>query len=189
MLQRQRAAAEAQQADLLQHREALLVRAPLDGIWISAPESDLLGALAHRGRLLGQIVQPPRFEFVAVIPQADSARLFAYANPPAEIRLAGQAAEAVPVDRVNFIPGRQSTLPTAALGWSAGGPVKVQTEDREGLRTAEPYFEAIAEVRAGGPVALLHGQTGFIRFTTGSEPLLVQGWRRFRQLLQQRYQI
>ena len=43
--------------------------------------------------------------------------------------------------------------------------------------------------RLANGAVLLHGQTGRIRFTTGTEPLLQQGWRRFRQLLQQRYQI
>ncbi|HVZ63435.1 MAG TPA: biotin/lipoyl-binding protein [Lacunisphaera sp.] len=189
VLRRQREAAEAQQANLLQHRDALLVRAGLDGIWVSSDQGSMIGELTARGHQLGQIIQPPEFEFVAVVAQADSARLFAHPNPPAEIRLAGQAGEVVPVDQVSLIPGRQTTLPTAALGWTAGGPVKVQPGDREGLRTAEPFFKAIARLRGSGAAKLLHGQTGYIQFTTGTEPLLVQGWRRFRQLLQQRYQI
>jgi putative peptide zinc metalloprotease protein len=90
---------------------------------------------------------------------------------------------------VQLIPGRQSVLPTAALGWNAGGPVKVQTGDTDGVTTAEPYFKAIARISHPGEAVMLHSQTGFIRFTTGTEPLLRQGWRRFRQLLQQRYQI
>jgi putative peptide zinc metalloprotease protein len=126
---------------------------------------------------------------VAVVAQDDSSRLFAHANAPAEIRLPGQAGLVIPVTAVQLVPGRQSILPTAALGWNAGGPIKVDSGDRDGLTTSEPYFKAIAEVGAPGDARLLHGQTGFIRFTTGTEPLLSQGWRRFRQMLQQRYQI
>ncbi|MES1168209.1 MAG: hypothetical protein ABUL61_03460, partial [Oleiharenicola lentus] len=186
---RRREAAEAQLADAQRHRQDLLVKAPIDGIWVCPHAGDMYGDLTARGNALGQIIQPPAFEFVAVVAQADSSRLFASGNPPAEIRLAGQAEKAVPVEQVTFIPGKQTLLPTAALGWNASGPVKVAPDDRDGLTTAEPYFKAIARVKADSPAALLHGQTGFIRFTTGKEPLLVQGWRRFRQMLQTRYQL
>ncbi|MDB6166266.1 MAG: Peptidase family [Lacunisphaera sp.] len=189
VLRRRREAAEAQQADLLLRRDALVIHAPLDGLWAAPRAGEFVGELVPRGRLLGQVIQPPDFEFVAVVAQEDSSRLFAYGNPPAEIRLAGQAGEVVGVDRVTVIPGKQNTLPTAALGWTAGGPVKVVPGDREGDTTSEPFFKVIAHVRPGTAVQLLYGQTGRIRFTTGTEPLLQQGWRRFRQLLQQRYQI
>jgi putative peptide zinc metalloprotease protein len=189
VLQRRREAAEAEQAELLRRRRDLAIRAPLAGIWVSPRANDLVGELVGRGRLVGQIIQPPDFEFVAVVSQDDSARLFAHPDSPAEIRLPGQAGRAIPVSKVQLIPGRQSVLPTAALGWSAHGPVKVRATDSEGLTTAEPYFKAIAVVGDPGEAVLLHGQTGYIRFTTGREPLLHQGWRRLRQLLQQRYQI
>lgn len=186
---RRREAAEAQLADLQQRRQDLQVKAPIDGVWVAPRAGDMYGSLVGRGNVLGQVIQPPAFEFVAVVAQADSSRLFASGNPPAEIRLAGQAEKVVPVAQVTFIPGKQNILPTSALGWNASGPVKVTPEDREGLTTVEPYFKAIARVQPGSPAALLHGQTGYIRFTTGSEPLLVQGWRRFRQMLQTRYQL
>jgi len=189
VVRRRREAAAAELADLQQRREELVARAPLDGIWVAPRADDLYGDLTARGATLGQVIQPPRYEFVAIVSQADSARLFAHANPPAEIRLAGQAGKVIPVDRVTLIPGKQTLLPTAALGWNAGGPVKVAASDPDGLKTDEPYFKAIASVSAGTPATMLYGQTGFIRFTTGSEPLLVQGWRRFRQMLQQRYQL
>ena len=189
VVRRRREAAEAQLADLVQRRQELVVKAPIGGVWVAPRAGDLYGNLSARGTVLGQIIQPPEFEFVAVVAQADSSRLFAYGNPPAEIRLAGQAAAAIPVDQVTFIPGKQTTLPTAALGWNAGGPVKVSPSDQGGVTTVEPFFKAIARVKPGSPAALLYGQTGMIRFTTGSEPLLVQGWRRFRQMLQQRYQL
>lgn len=189
VLQRQREAAESELAELRRRQRDLNIRAPVDGIWVSARLGDYLGELTARGRQLGIIIHPPDYEFIAVVSQDDSARLFAHANTTAEIRLPGQAGLPIAVNRLQLVPGRQNLLPSAALGWTAGGPVKVQPEDPDGLLTAEPYFKAIARIGAHGGAALLHGQLGQIRFTTGTEPLLQQGWRRFRQMLQQRYQI
>lgn len=189
VLQRRREAAEAELADLQHRHRDLELRAPLSGIWVSPRAHDLVGELTARGRLVGQIIQPADFEFVAVIAQDDSARLFAHPDAPAEIRLPGQAGLPVTVSRVQLVPGRQNVLPTPALGWNAGGPIKVQSNDSGSFVTTEPYFMGIAQVLNRQGVSLLHGQIGYIRFTTGTEPLLSQGWRRFRQLLQQRYQI
>jgi putative peptide zinc metalloprotease protein len=188
-LQRTREAAEAELADLRSRHRDLEIRAPLDGIWVSPRAGDLAGELTPRGRQLGIVIQPPGFEFIAVVAQDDSARLFASPNTTAEIRLPGQAGTAITVATVSLVPGRQNQLPSPALGWAGGGPVKVKSGDPDGLETAEPYFKAIARLGATSGAELLHGQTGLIQFTTGTQPLLQQGWRRFRQLLQQRYQL
>ncbi len=189
VLQRQRESAEAELAEVLEQRRGLEIRAPIDGIWVTPRAGDVLGELTARGRQLGIVIRPPHFEFIAVVAQDDSARLFAHSDPVAEIRLPGQAGRPVAVSAIQLVPGRQNLLPSAALGWSAGGPVKIRADDPDGMRTAEPYFKAIARIADAGGAALLNGQVGYIRFTTGTEPLLQQGWRRFRQLLQQRYQI
>lgn len=189
VLQRKREAAIAELAEINQQRRDLEIRSPLAGIWGSARAEDLLGELIARGRTVGQVIQPSAFRFVAVIAQDDSALLFAHPDAAAEIRLPGQAGDVISVKDVQLIPGRQSMLPSAALGWAAGGPIKVVASDNNGLTTAEPYFKAIVKVGSSGEAILLHGHTGFIRFTAGTEPLLQQGWRRFRQLLQRRYQI
>ncbi|MCW5549894.1 MAG: biotin/lipoyl-binding protein [Opitutaceae bacterium] len=188
-LRTKREAAEAELADLVQRRRDLEVRAPLAGVWVAPRAADLNGQLIARGHLLGLVIQPQEFEFIAVVPQQDSSRLFAHTDTTAELRFRGQAGQVVPIGQLQLVPGRQNVLPTPALGWSGGGPVKVRPDDPEGLQTAEPYFKAIARVSPSADTVLLHGQTGYIRFTTGKEPLLRQGWRRVRQMLQQRYQI
>jgi putative peptide zinc metalloprotease protein len=79
-------------------------------------------------------------------------------------------------------------LSTPALGWAGGGPIPVDSSDSQGLRTSEPFFRVECDVPIVDQLAMVHGRTGKIRFRIDDEPLLSRWLRRFRQLLQKRYQ-
>ena len=80
-------------------------------------------------------------------------------------------------------------LPSLALGWRAGGDVPVETEDNNGSRAAEPFFEVQGQIESRDGVPLLDGRSGKIRFTLEADPLLPRWIRRVWQLLQKRYQV
>ena len=108
----------------------------------------------------------------------------------AEVRLHGNAGTALFVTNWKVVPGGQHHLPSAALGWAAGGEVPVATENNDqGSRTAEPFFEVRGDLRASGNIALLDGRSGWIRFQLAPEPLLPRWMRSLWQLLQKRYEI
>jgi putative peptide zinc metalloprotease protein len=137
---------------------------------------------------LGLVVNGSSFEFLAPVAQADGDALFGRRLLGAEVRLFGQGGVSVRIDRWTVIPGEQERLPSAALGWAAGGEIPVAASDAQGQRAREPFFEVQADVQAGSDAALLHGRSGKIRFDLAPEPLLPRWIRRVRQLLQQRYQ-
>ena len=97
------------------------------------------------------------------------------------------------IERV--LPAGQSQLPSAALGYAAGGSMETDMRDPDGTRAAEPFFEvhvrpaAAGEDGEGGPAQLHIGQRVIVRFTMPPRPLAAQGWRSLRQLLQQRFSI
>jgi putative peptide zinc metalloprotease protein len=192
-----RQASEADLAELIEDRDALSVRAPEGGTWSPRGEENLTGTWLARGGLVGEVVgRGPAWEFLAVVPQSYAGELFSGRIRGGEIRFPGTSGEALPITGWQVVPGRQDTLPSAALGWSAKGPVRVQLDDPRGIQTAEPFFLVIARVtapvRAPGearPRALWQGRTGTIRFDLPPSPLLVRWVREFRQLLQQRYRI
>ena len=193
-MRRRREASEAALAQLLRDRAALDMRSAVGGEWVSPRADDLAGAWLPRGTFLGEIVGPgPEWNFNAVVPQDYAGDLFGGRLRGAELRFRGSAGEALPVKGWRVVPGRQDTLPSPALGWASGGTVKIQPDDAHGLRTAEPFFLVVADVRApardSGPPLLWQGRTGVIRFDLPWSPLLVQWMRDFRQLLQKRYQI
>jgi putative peptide zinc metalloprotease protein len=80
-------------------------------------------------------------------------------------------------------------LPAPALGWRAGGTVPVSNADNSGTRAAEPFFEVRAVLAPPAGAVVLQGRSGWLRYTLPSEPLITQGYRAFRQLLQKRYSL
>lgn len=176
-------------ARLEERRQALVVRAPLTGLWM-APEIDqYLGAWVRRGTAVGQVVDPGAWHFSAVVSQRESGTLFSEEILRAEVRLFGQAGYVQRSQEWEIAVGDQTALPTAALGYLGGGPVAVSREDEQGRRTVEPFFEVRVRLREEDPLALRHLRSGVARFKLHSRPLATQWWRSFRQLLQERYQI
>ncbi len=187
-LEARRAVLADQLARLDQQLADLRVTARLDGLWSAPGIQELVGRWLPRGSPLGLVLNPARFEFVAVVQQADADRLFRTELASAQIRLHGQTADSIDVEQLRIVPGDSRILPTPILGWLGGGDIPTEKDDREGRRTAEPFFEVRASLPSHGPVKLADGQSGRMRFRLPPQPILQQGWRRLRQLLQQRYQ-
>jgi putative peptide zinc metalloprotease protein len=174
---------------LQRDKSALSVKARQDGIWVAPQAKEHLGRWLVRGTSLGLIVDPSAFEFTATVAQVDGDSLFARRLAGAQARLYGQSESPLVLGPLTIVPADQNKLPSPALGWMAGGEVRVAHDDPQGLHAAEPFFEVRAPIEASTHAALLHGRAGKIRFDLGSEPLLPRWLRRLRQLLQQRYQV
>ena len=170
-------------------QEALIIRARQDGTWVAPQVQQFVGRWLVRGSDLGLLVDPSSFRFKATVAQEDGDGLFAGRIPSAEVRLAGQAGAVLSVGELQIIPAEKRQLPSAALGWAAGGEVATVPNDTQGLQTIEPFFEVRADVKPNAAAAMLHGRAGKIRFELAPEPLLRSWARRFRQLIQKRYQV
>jgi putative peptide zinc metalloprotease protein len=182
-------AIEERLANLRKKQDELVVRAGIDGMWISPHAAERKGMFIPRGTSLGQIVDTRSLFFSAVVSQDESFHFFAGKVRSSEVKLAGQSEVSVPVVRCDVIPAEQTTLPSLALGWRGGGDVAVDVRDSGGVRTAEPFYQVRALLSGHTPAALFHGRSGRVRFQLVPEPLLRQWGRAFRQLLQKRYQL
>lgn len=177
-------------ADLRHRREALVVRAPIAGVWVAPEVEASLGQWIPRGTALGTVVDASSFRFVAVLPQV-ATHLFGATIARAEIRVSGQENLNRQAERVQVIPFQHGVLPSPALGWAGGGEIAVAPEDPRGLTATEPFFlirAAFVSAPEQGP-ELVHGRSGTMRITLGSLPLLWQWERSVRQFLQQRYRL
>jgi putative peptide zinc metalloprotease protein len=186
-LQSSLASANERLAKLKADQAALTVRARHDGIWVAPRIHDVVGRQLARGSALGLLVNTQAFEFVATVAQTDAEAVFGRKPTGGEVRLRGEAGYALPVSSWNIVPGGQETLPSAALGWVAGGEVPVSAKDPN--KAVEMFFEVHAHLPDSPNVALLHGRSGSIRFDLKPQPLLPRWIRSLSQLLQKRYQL
>ncbi len=170
--------------------EHLTVRARQAGIWVLPGVEDYFGRWLPRGSDLGLLVNPQAFEFTATVMEADAHALFAQKIHNVRVQLYGDAATKLSVSDWRVVPGGQSVLPSAALGWSAGGEVPVNMdENSQGHKSAEPFFEVRGVLAGTNHPELLDGRSGKITFQLPAEPLLPRWTRSLWQLLQKRYQI
>lgn len=189
-LARQRQALEENLSQLLERQEALLVRAPIEGVWSASELAHTRGQWMARGASLGTLVQGGGWRFVAVLPQIGS-HVFDGEVQQAEVRLRGEESMNVLARQAQVMPFEQGILPSRALGMAGGGAIAVSPSDPNGLTATEPFFrvEARIEPDAESTPALFHGRTGVMRITLSSRPLLSQWERELRQFLQRRFRV
>ncbi len=180
---------EKQLDRLHEDREKLVIRAEIDGLWAAPDVEDLRGVWLRRGTPLGELIDDRLFTFVSVVSQQDVARVFSNAIRGSEVRLAGQAQAGLAVQRITRIPAELTRLPSAALGYRAGGELAVDPTEGGGAVAAESFYEVRLDLVRDPAVVLVHGRSGRVLFRLEPEPLLQQGYRRLRQLLQRRYQL
>jgi len=188
-IRKRRETIEKKLNDLEMTRNQLMVRARQDGIWISPNIDQIVGAWVERGAAVGEIIDPDAFRFSAVVSQDDAAGLFNDQIDYSEVRLFGEEGSNLRVTRLSIIPYKHENLPSASLGWLGGGEISVAMNDETGTRTTEPFFQVYADFDPGGKVFSMHGRSGKIRISLQPEALLVQWYRKFRQVIQKRYRI
>lgn len=176
-------------ASLERRAEQQIVRAPLAGLWISPTLHEMDGRFMRRGITVGQVVDTSSFVFAAMVSQDDTSRLFGETIRETSVRVRGRAGRLLSGHIERVIAAEKDVLPSAVLGWLGGGSIQVDPRDPLGLRTVEPFFEVRVALDSGADLAWFHGRTGTVRFELARRPLLLQWYRRLRQLLQKRYRL
>lgn len=191
ILAEQVSAAQDAVGRLRQRVAALEVRAPLEGQWTSPKIDQMRGAYVHRGDRLGLVARTDRLCIRAMADQQVAALLIAEARPDVEIQVQGRPDPNRPlagrIDRI--LPAGTEQLPSAALGYLAGGSIATSSEDREGLKASEKLFEIVVAPEPREGVRLLSGQRVVVRFDAARKPLAIQWWRWALQVFQKRMRV
>ncbi|MFO8027183.1 MAG: hypothetical protein R6U56_05930 [Opitutales bacterium] len=186
---RERRKANSMRIQELEEQEAAMeVKVPKDGRLTLLQPKEHFQRWIQRGEVVGETVPEGSWRFFAVVSQKNVNLLFEQEMKDVSIRFPGSAGRLVEPDGVRIVPGRQEFLPSPALGWKAGGPVRVREDDPDGVRASEPFFLVMLEVEDSG-APLHHGRVGLVRFRVENEPYAFQWYRKLRQVVQKRFQL
>jgi len=195
------AAAKAEQIERIEEDlDRLTVSAPINGVWISPDIDRIKGNFLKQGQQIGMVanLDPANLIVRAVASQEIGAplrELHKSGQPiPIEMRVRGRPTTLFTGEVLQILDAGQETLPSAALGYTAGGSVVTRAEDRRGLVAAEnfseiritPHLTPAEEEDPAPPIRLLPGQRIIVRFEMPPKPLAIQLWRKLLQLLQRK---
>ena len=172
-----------------QELEDLKLKASVHGTWVAPDIDGVRGMYLERGRRVGVVADLDNLRIRAVAGQRVAAQLIREAEPLVEIRVKGQPEMALEGRIETIIPAGHERLPSAALGYAAGGSTQTALDDPEGRQTAEPFFEILVVPDIPQGERLMPGQSMVLRFESSPKPLLVQAWRAVQQLFQRRFQV
>jgi putative peptide zinc metalloprotease protein len=152
------------------------------GTWV-APDIEIVrGVYLKRGQKIGFVASLNEVFVRAVAGQEISAMLIEQGWDQVEIRVKGRADLSLKGKIEKIFPAGQQMLPSAALGYAAGGATATAAKDPKGVKTAERFFEIQINPDPNSGVRLLSGQRS-------AKPLAVQWYRAIRRLFQRRFYI
>jgi len=166
---------------------SLDLSAPFAGTWISPEIRKAKGAYFHRGDTVGLVASLDHVIIRVTAGQNVAAMLISEARGQVEIRVQGRPDLMLTGTIIKILPAGQENLPSAALGYAAGGSVQTTPQDQRGTKAAERFFEIRIAPSEGSNVRLLSGQRVMVRFDMPAKPLAVQWWRSLLQLIQRRF--
>ncbi len=178
-------------AELERRMEALIVRAPHDGVVVGQDPIRLGGLYARRGQLLCEVADQANLRVSANLTQAEASWLYELRREDYQVQMRrlGRPDEASIGGEVVIPKTGQRELAHSSLGAAGGGSVELDAGDETGLLAKSPQFEVRISPAEGHRLAGLPGERVGVRFTLPSKPLLTQWIDRFRKIVQGRVQI
>ena len=174
-------------AALHQRKDALTIRAPLDGEVIAPDLDRTTGRFIKLGDPILTVASLKELRVTVVLDDADVPAVRAEPNNTVRIKFRSNpdAVFTGTVDRVE--PSATREEPPVGLANSAGGPVLLDPNapgDRP--RTSKPWYR-VDIVLDAGQESLPVGATGTARFVVGKNAIGQQAWLQFRRLLHRRF--
>ena len=168
---------------------SLTLKSPISGTWVSPDIDQMMGAYMERGQRIGVVANLNDLRIRAVAGQEVAAQLIKEAKQEVKIRIKGRP-DIELLGRIETIfPAGHEQLPSAALGYAAGGSTQIDLKDPSGRQAVDPFFEILVIPSTQKKRTMRPGQVMVLQFDTVPKPLIVQTWRRLLQLFQRRFQV
>ena len=166
----------------------LTVRAPASGIWLTDNLKDKQGAYIPRGTELGRVVGIDNYIVRAVASQ-DQTELLMASTGSYEIRVKGRPEQFHHATLSKALVVGLEKLPSAALGYAAGGQVQTDGSDQMGRKAAENFFEIQILPEQPAMTQLVAGQVLVIRCDLEPKSIGAQLWRAAKQQFMKRFRV
>ncbi|MES9926146.1 MAG: hypothetical protein ABW152_18880 [Candidatus Thiodiazotropha endolucinida] len=163
----------------------LILRSPVEGIFLVQQPGDLPGRFLSQGELIGYVLDNRQPEIRVVVSQQDIGLVRQYSRKIKAV-YADRPADDLPVSLQRHIPESQQRLPSSALGRLGGGKIALHPEDEDGTRPLEAVFEI--RLRLDQRISRL-GERVIIRFEHQPMPLGWQWYRSIRQMFLKRFRV
>ncbi|MDP6152576.1 MAG: hypothetical protein QF785_04300 [Phycisphaeraceae bacterium] len=190
-LSKQKSALTARIAHIERQIEGLSLDPAIDGQWISPGADRLDGMFVRRGQQIGMIASVDDLIIRAIADQADGPQIEREMPAGSEVTVRVQGRPDIEFSGTirKVSQAGQEQLPSAALGYLAGGEVLVSTDDPQGRKAAEPFFEVHIDPDQADlkQYELMSGQRVVVRFKMPRKPLIVQWVRDISRMVQQRF--
>ncbi len=165
---------------LQEHERGLQARSPESGYFVSVLGDGLIGHLVPQGEDLGYVLNRDERVLRAVIDEKDIG-LFAPEQIRVQVRLAELPDRSFTGRLLRILPGAGKELPSAALGTSGGGSVELEPGDGSGRLANYGLYQMEIAIPPGDEPLRIGGRA-FIRFRHADKPLVLQLYRRLRQM-------
>ena len=203
----------AANAEQIQHDQDLLdamtLKSPMGGVVVTPDLQDKQGAYLKHGEKVGLVADLSHLIVRATAPQEIAGLLSPESHEAqqwVEFRVNGAPDDLYGGTISEVYPAGQNQLPSASLGYAAGGTMAISADDKQGTKTTEQFFEiridglkkidthglpfwgsrTYSTVAAG---QLMPGQRVVVRFEFNRKPMLVQCYTSVLQLIQRRFHI
>ena len=167
--------------------DELTLRAATAGRFVAPDVETLPGRAVQMGQELGRVYRSDTFEAIAYVPQEQIALLEQAGSLDdgiAEVRLAGLPGRSLPVTAWRYNESTTNEVRSPLFTVAGGGQFTPDPRDPNGRRVQEDVVEARFQIDAPDGLQIVPGQRAYVRVDSGSEPLIVQGWRKLLQIVQ-----
>jgi len=183
-----------QMAELQRQKEALTIRAEIDGELVAPKIDEMMGKYLQKGEEVGEIATLDELEVHAVLDQRESqlamGRSLKTDDVFAEVRLVSDMDRTLYPSETMITPAAQEHVWNAAMTTLGGGEIAPDPRDPRGRTPQTPQFEL--RCKLANPLTsagqFQPGQRAYMKLQLDKKPLAWQWTRRFFQLIQTRRQ-
>ena len=160
---------------------ALVVSAPVGGIFTVSKPNDLPGRHVRQGEVLGHVLDGAAPVIRVVVEQTEIDAM-AGGLTGVGLRLSDDIGRVVAGRVVRVVPAGTDEAPSRALVASGGGRLLADPRDPQGRKTLTRFFEIDVEPIEPLARAAAFGQRVHVRFELDKAPLAKQAYRAWRRL-------